>query len=217
MKIFLDTANIDEIRKACSWGIIDGITTNPSLISKENKDFKETVLEICGICKGPISAEVLSLDAEKIIEEARRISKWSDNIVIKVPLIRDGIKAVSVLSKEGIKTNATLVFSTNQAILACKAGATYLSPFVGRVDDIGWNGMELIKEIMTVINNYGYKSQVISASIRHPMHVTESAKAGAHAATIPYKVLEQMFKHPLTDIGVQRFIEDWKKVPAPIS
>lgn len=213
MKIFLDTANIDEIRKACSWGIIDGITTNPSLISKENKDFRETVLEICDICKGPISAEVLSLDVDEIIKEARQISKWSDNIVIKVPLIQDGIKAISVLSKEGIKTNATLVFSTNQAILACKAGATYLSPFVGRVDDIGWNGMELIKEIMTVINNYGYKSQVISASIRHPMHVTESAKAGAHVATIPYKVLEQMFKHPLTDIGVQKFIEDWKKVP----
>lgn len=213
MKIFLDTANIDEIRKACSWGIIDGITTNPSLISKENKDFKETVLEICDICKGPISAEVLSLNAEEIVKEARQISKWSDNIVIKVPLIQDGIKAVSILSKEGIKTNATLVFSTNQAILACKAGATYLSPFVGRVDDIGWNGMELIKEIMTVIDNYGYKSQVISASIRHPMHVTESAKAGCHVATIPFKVLEQMFKHPLTDIGVQRFLEDWKKVP----
>jgi len=213
MKIFLDTANIDEIRKACSWGIIDGITTNPSLISKENKDFKETVLEICGICKGPISAEVLSLDADEIVKEARQISKWSENIVIKVPLIQDGIKAISILSKEGIKTNATLAFSTNQAILACKAGATYLSPFVGRVDDIGWNGIELIKEIMTVINNYGYKSQVISASIRHPMHVTESAKAGAHVATIPYKVLEQMFKHPLTDIGVQKFLEDWKKVP----
>lgn len=216
MKIFLDTANIDEVRKACSWGIIDGVTTNPSLISKENKDFKETVLEICDICKGPISAEVLSLNAEGIVKEARQISKWSDNIVIKVPLIQDGIKAVSILSKEGIKTNATLVFSTNQAILACKAGATYLSPFVGRVDDIGWNGMELIKEIMTVINNYGYKSQVISASIRHPLHVTESAKAGCHVATIPFKVLEQMFKHPLTDIGVQRFLEDWKKVPVKI-
>lgn len=216
MKIFLDTANIDEIRKACSWGIIDGITTNPSLISKENKDFKETVLEICDICKGPISAEVLSLNADEIIKEARQISKWSDNIVIKVPLIQDGIKAVSILSKEGIKTNATLVFSTNQAILACKAGATYISPFVGRVDDIGWDGIGLIKEIMTVINNYGYKSQVISASIRHPMHVTESAKAGCHVATIPYKVLEQMFKHPLTDIGVQRFLEDWKKVPVKI-
>lgn len=213
MKIFLDTANIDEIKKACSWGVIDGVTTNPSLISRENKTFKEIILEICGICPGDISVEVLSLKADEIINEARAVSKWADNIIIKVPLIPEGIKAITVLSREHIKTNATLVFSANQVLLACKAGATYISPFVGRIDDTGASGMELIKEALTIINNYGYKSQIISASIRHPLHVSESAKLGAHVATIPFKIVEQMFKHPLTDIGVQKFLDDWKKVP----
>lgn len=213
MKIFLDTANVDEIKEAASWGVIDGVTTNPSLVSKENRSFKDMILEICGICKGPISVEVLSLKAEEIIPEAEQISKWADNIVIKVPLVPEGIKAISVLSAKGIKTNATLVFSANQALLACKAGAAYLSPFVGRIDDIGWDGIELIREIIPIIDRYGYKSQVISASIRHPLHVVESAKAGSHVATIPFKVLQQMFKHPLTDIGINKFLEDWKKVP----
>ncbi|MFH1454307.1 MAG: fructose-6-phosphate aldolase [Armatimonadota bacterium] len=216
MKIFLDTANIEDIRTACSWGIIDGVTTNPSLVSKEKKDFKEVITEICDICKGPVSAEAVSMDAEGIIKEARQLSKWSENVVVKVPMTKEGIKATSVLSKENIKTNVTLVFSANQALLACKAGATYISPFVGRIDDTGWNGIDLLYEIIPIIDTYGFKTEVISASIRHPQHVVESAKAGAHIATIPYKIVEQMFKHPLTDIGIQKFMEDWKKVPAAL-
>ncbi|ACM60587.1 transaldolase [Caldicellulosiruptor bescii] len=214
MKLFIDTANVNEIREAHSWGIICGVTTNPSLIAKEGRDFKEVVNEICSIVDGPISAEVISLKAEGMIEEARDLAKIHKNIVIKIPMTAEGLKAVSVLSKEGIKTNVTLIFSAAQALLAAKAGATYVSPFVGRLDDIGQNGIELIKEIVQIFKNYpDIKTEIIAASIRHPIHVIEAAKAGAHIATVPFKVLEQMTKHALTDVGIERFLKDWEKVP----
>lgn len=214
MKLFIDTANVNEIREAYSWGIICGVTTNPSLIAKEGRDFKEVVNEICSIVDGPISAEVISLKAEGMIEEARDLAKIHKNIVIKIPMTAEGLKAVSVLSKEGIKTNVTLIFSAAQALLAAKAGATYVSPFVGRLDDIGQNGIELIKEIVQIFKNYSdIKTEIIAASIRHPIHVIEAAKAGAHIATVPFKVLEQMTKHALTDVGIERFLKDWEKVP----
>ncbi|ADQ40976.1 transaldolase [Caldicellulosiruptor acetigenus I77R1B] len=214
MKLFIDTANVNEIREAHSWGIICGVTTNPSLIAKEGRDFKEVVNEICSIVDGPISAEVISLKAEGMIEEARDLAKIHKNIVIKIPMTAEGLKAVSVLSKEGIKTNVTLIFSAAQALLAAKAGATYVSPFVGRLDDIGQNGIELIKEIVQIFKNYSdIKTEIIAASIRHPIHVIEAAKAGAHIATVPFKVLEQMTKHALTDVGIERFLKDWEKVP----
>ncbi|WAM34817.1 fructose-6-phosphate aldolase [Caldicellulosiruptor morganii] len=214
MKLFIDTANINEIKEAYSWGIICGVTTNPSLIAKEGRDFKEVVNEICSIVDGPISAEVISLKAEGMIEEARDLAKIHKNIVIKIPMTAEGLKAVSVLSKEGIKTNVTLVFSAAQALLAAKAGATYVSPFVGRLDDIGQNGIELIKEIVQIFKNYpDIKTEIIAASIRHPIHVIEAAKAGEDIATVPFKVLEQMTKHALTDVGIERFLKDWEKVP----
>ncbi|WAM30484.1 fructose-6-phosphate aldolase [Caldicellulosiruptor naganoensis] len=214
MKLFIDTANINEIKEAYSWGIICGVTTNPSLIAKEGRDFKEVVNEICSIVDGPISAEVISLKAEDMIEEARDLAKIHKNIVIKIPMTAEGLKAVSVLSKEGIKTNVTLIFSAAQALLAAKAGATYVSPFVGRLDDIGQNGIELIKEIVQIFRNYpDIKTEIIAASIRHPIHVIEAAKAGADIATVPFKVLEQMTKHALTDVGIERFLKDWEKVP----
>ncbi|AZT90220.1 fructose-6-phosphate aldolase [Caldicellulosiruptor changbaiensis] len=214
MKLFIDTANINEIKEAYSWGIICGVTTNPSLIAKEGRDFKEVVNEICSIVDGPISAEVISLKAEGMIEEARDLAKIHKNVVIKIPMTAEGLKAVSVLSKEGIKTNVTLIFSAAQALLAAKAGATYVSPFVGRLDDIGQNGIELIKEIVQIFRNYpDIKTEIIAASIRHPIHVIEAAKAGAHIATVPFKVLEQMTKHALTDVGIERFLKDWEKVP----
>ncbi|WPX07639.1 fructose-6-phosphate aldolase [Anaerocellum danielii] len=214
MKLFIDTANINEIKEAYSWGIICGVTTNPSLIAKEGRDFKEVVNEICSIVNGPISAEVISLKAEGMIEEAKDLAKIHKNIVIKIPMTAEGLKAVSVLSKEGIKTNVTLIFSAAQALLAAKAGATYVSPFVGRLDDIGQNGIELIKEIVQIFKNYpDIKTEIIAASIRHPIHVIEAAKAGAHIATVPFKVLEQMTKHALTDVGIERFLKDWEKVP----
>ncbi|ADL42364.1 transaldolase [Caldicellulosiruptor obsidiansis OB47] len=214
MKLFIDTANVNEIREAHSWGIICGVTTNPSLIAKEGRDFKEVVNEICSIVDGPISAEVISLKAEGMIEEAKDLAKIHKNIVIKIPMTAEGLKAVSVLSKEGIKTNVTLIFSAAQALLAAKAGATYVSPFVGRLDDIGQNGIELIKEIVQIFKNYpDIKTEIIAASIRHPIHVIEAAKAGAHIATVPFKVLEQMTKHALTDVGIERFLKDWEKVP----
>ena len=214
MKLFIDTANVNEIREAHSWGIICGVTTNPSLIAKEGRDSKEVVNEICSIVDGPISAEVISLKAEGMIEEARDLAKIHKNIVIKIPMTAEGLKAVSVLSKEGIKTNVTLIFSAAQALLAAKAGATYVSPFVGRLDDIGQNGIELIKEIVQIFKNYpDIKTEIIAASIRHPIHVIEAAKAGAHIATVPFKVLEQMTKHALTDVGIERFLKDWEKVP----
>jgi transaldolase len=214
MKFFIDTANPDEIKGAYEMGVIDGVTTNPTLISKEKKDFESLIEEICKIIKGlPISLEVLSLNSEGMIEEARRLSRMGENIVVKIPMTTEGLKAIKVLVSEGIKTNTTLVFSPTQALLAAKAGTTYVSPFIGRLDDIAQTGMELIEQIVTIFTNYGFESQVIVSSIRHPIHVLEAALIGADVATIPYKVIEQLVKHPLTDIGIERFLADWKKVP----
>ncbi|SKC34692.1 transaldolase [[Eubacterium] yurii] len=210
MKIFLDTANIDEIKEGASWGIVDGVTTNPSLIAKEKRDFKQVVKEICDIVDGPISAEVISEDSEGMISEAKELVKIHKNIVIKIPMTVEGLKAVSKLSKEGIKTNVTLIFSPNQALLAAKAGATYVSPFLGRLDDVGSQGMDLVRTIVEIFLNYDYNTEVIAASIRHPLHVVDAALAGAHIATIPMKVLQQMVKHPLTDKGIESFMNDWK-------
>ena len=212
MKLFLDTANINEIREINELGIIDGVTTNPSLIAKEGRDFKSVVQEIASIVNGPISAEVISTDADGMIKEAKELSKIHPNIVIKIPLIEQGIKATSKLSELGIKTNVTLCFSSMQALLAAKVGATYVSPFIGRLDDISHDGPQLIRDIVTIYENYNYKTEIISASIRHPIHVVEVAKARSHIATIPYKVIKQMFKHPLTDIGVDIFLKDWEKL-----
>ncbi len=213
MKIFLDTANMEQIREASSWGIVDGVTTNPSLIAREGRDFRETIKEICEVVDGPISAEVISLDAEGMIEEARELAKIHRNIVIKIPMTVEGLKAVKKLSSEGIRTNVTLVFSSNQALLAMKAGANYVSPFVGRLDDIGHDGMEIVGEILDMIDNYGFDTEVIVASIRHPRHVLEAALMGAHIATVPFPVLEKLVRHPLTDTGIERFLKDWEKVP----
>ncbi|MEW6620189.1 MAG: fructose-6-phosphate aldolase [bacterium] len=212
MKFFIDTANIDEIRKAASWGIVDGVTTNPSLIAKEGRDFRETILEIAHIVDGPISAEVISENAEGMISEAEQIALWHPNIVIKIPMTPEGMKATKILKMKAIKTNVTLVFSANQALIAAKAGATFVSPFVGRLDDVGQDGMELIGDIVDIYDMYGFTTEVIVASVRHPIHVVMAAKLGAHIATIPFKVLEQLFKHPLTDIGIDRFLSDWKKM-----
>lgn len=209
MKIFLDTANIEEIKEGASWGIVDGVTTNPSLIAREGRDFKEVVKEICEIVDGPISAEVISEDSEGMIAEAKELVKIHKNIVIKIPMTVEGLKAVSVLSKDNIKTNVTLIFSANQALLAAKAGASYVSPFLGRVDDIGSEGMELVRSIVEIFDIYGFDTQVIAASVRHPLHVTDAALAGSHIATIPMKVLQQMVKHPLTDKGIESFMKDW--------
>ncbi|HHL35485.1 MAG TPA: fructose-6-phosphate aldolase [Desulfobulbaceae bacterium] len=211
MKFFIDTANIDEIKKGLELGMVDGVTTNPSLVSKEQRPFSEILQDICAIVDGPISAEVVSLDAEGMVAEARELAKIHDNIVVKVPMIMEGIKAVKRLSAENIKTNVTLVFSSSQALLAAKAGATYVSPFVGRLDDISQNGMDLIGDIMTILRNYGFTTEVIVASVRNPMHVVESALMGADIATIPYKVITQLAKHPLTDIGMEKFLADWEK------
>ena len=214
MKFFIDTANPGEIRKAHEMGVIDGVTTNPSLISKENRDFESLIKEICEIIQGlPISLEALSLNSEGMIGEARKLSKMGENIVVKIPMTVEGLKAIKVLVSEGIKTNTTLVFSPTQALLAAKAGTTYVSPFIGRLDDISQTGMDLIEQIVMIFNNYSFESQVIVSSIRHPIHVLEAALIGADVATIPYKVIEQLVKHPLTDIGIERFLEDWKKVP----
>jgi len=217
MKFFIDTANIDEIREAASWGILDGVTTNPSLVSKEGKaDFSSLLAEICSIVDGPISAEVISVQASEMIDEGRSLSKIHPNVIVKVPLIKEGLKAVKVLSSEGILTNVTLCFSANQALLAAKAGATYISPFVGRLDDVGEDGMNLIREIKTIYDNYGYETQILVASIRHPVHVFQAAKIGAHVATMPFKVMELLAKHPLTDIGLEKFLSDWKKSAKPV-
>jgi len=213
MKIFVDTANLDEIKQAIALGICDGVTTNPTLVAKEGKDFKEQILEICKIVSGPVSAEVVCLDLEGMLKEARIISSWAKNLVIKIPLTEEGIKAVNILSREGIKTNVTLVFSVNQALLAAKAGGTYVSPFVGRLDDIGEEGMNLIKDILTVYKNYHFTTQLIVASVRHPIHIVQAALLGADIATVPFSVIRQMFKHPLTDIGIKKFLDDWQKLP----
>jgi len=213
MRIFLDTANIDEIRQAAKLGVLSGVTTNPSLVAKEKRqDMKAVIQEIASIVDGPISAEVLSLEPEAMIQEAREVSSWSPNVAVKIPISASGLEAISVLSKEGIKTNLTLCFSLNQALLGAIAGATYVSPFVGRLDDIGHDGMQLVSEIVKVFDLYELPSQVIAASIRHPLHVIVAAQAGAHIATMPYTVLMQMIKHPLTDIGISRFAEDWRSI-----
>ena len=213
MKIFIDTANVNEIKEAESWGILSGVTTNPSLIAKEGRDFVEVVKEITSIVDGPISAEVISLEHEGMVKEARELVKIHKNIGIKLPKTIEGLKAVKILSAEGTKTNVTLVFSAAQALLAAKAGATYVSPFVGRLDDFGMEGINLIEEIVAIFNNYDIATEIISASIRTPIHAINSALAGAHIATIPFKVLQQMTKHPQTELGIEKFLEDWKTVP----
>lgn len=217
MQLFLDTANIQEIKEAASWGVISGVTTNPSLIAKEKRDFRTVVKEISEIVPGPISAEVLSEKAEDMIPEARDLAKIAPNIVVKIPMTKEGLKAVKVLSEEGVKTNVTLVFSASQGLLACLAGATYVSPFVGRLDDVSNEGMEVVADLVMLIENYGLETKVIAASIRHPMHVVEAARASAHIATVPFKVLEQMLHHPLTGLGLRRFQEDWARVRAEVS
>lgn len=210
MKFFIDTANIDEIREAEALGILDGVTTNPSLVAKEGKEFIPLLKEIVEIVDGPISAEVVSTDYEGIVKEAEELVKIHKNIVIKVPLIKDGLKAVKTLSGKGIKTNVTLCFSPSQALLAAKAGATYISPFVGRLDDISHDGMELIAQIVEIYDNYNYQTEVLVASIRHPLHLVDAARMGADVATMPLAVIDKLFKHPLTDIGLEKFLSDWK-------
>ncbi|MFZ3059389.1 MAG: fructose-6-phosphate aldolase [Candidatus Methanoperedens sp.] len=213
MKIFIDSANLDEIKKANEWGVIDGVTTNPSLVAKENGDFEEIVREIIGIVDGPISVEVISTDAEGMVKEAVEMSKWSQNIVVKIPMIPEGLKAVKILNTRNIKTNVTLVFSVNQALLAAKSGATYVSPFIGRLDDIGHDGMQIVRDMVDIFDIYNFKTEIIVASVRHSLHVIEAAKAGAHVATVPFNVIEKMFDHPLTDVGLKKFLNDWNKVP----
>ena len=212
MKFFLDTANLDELKKAASWGIVDGVTTNPSLIAKEGRPIEDQVRMICDIVDGDVSAEVVSTEARTMIEEGRKLVKIHKNIVVKCPLTRDGIMATSALSKDGIRVNVTLCFSAAQALLAAKAGAYIISPFVGRLDDIGAVGMDLIRQITQIYKNYGYKTQVLAASLRSPTHVIDSALAGAHIGTMPFKVLDMLFNHPLTDKGLEQFLKDWGKV-----
>jgi transaldolase len=212
MKLFVDTGMVEEVRKAAEWGILDGVTTNPSLIAQAGRGFKETVLEICSILpNGSISAEVVGTTVEDILREGREIASWSPNIVVKVPMTPAGIAATRQLTREGIRVNMTLVFSPTQALLAAKAGASYISVFVGRMDDVSSEGMRTIEDAVQIVENYGFDSEVLVASIRHPMHVVEAARLGAHIATMPFKVMEQLFQHPLTDIGLQRFLDDWRK------
>ncbi|MEX1140370.1 MAG: fructose-6-phosphate aldolase [Bacteroidota bacterium] len=211
MKFFIDTASIAEIKEAASLGILDGVTTNPSLVAKEGKDFRKLLEEICAIVDGDISAEVVSTDCDAMLKEGRELAKIHKNIVVKVPLIREGLKAVKILKAEGIRTNVTLCFSPNQALMAAKAGAYIISPFIGRLDDISFDGMDLIKQIVTIYRNYGFKTQVLVASVRHPVHVVEAAMIGAEICTMPFKVIDQLIRHPLTDIGLERFLADWKK------
>jgi len=212
MKLFVDTGRVEEVRKAAEWGIVDGVTTNPSLIAQAGRGFKETVLELCSILPhGSISAEVVGTTVEDILREAREIASWAPNIVVKVPMTPAGVAATRQLTREGIRVNMTLVFSPTQALLAAKAGATYISVFVGRVDDVSSEGMRTIEDAVQMVENYGFDSEVLVASIRHPMHVVEAARLGAHIATMPFKVMEQLFQHPLTDIGLQRFLDDWRK------
>lgn len=213
MKIFLDSADLQEIREAAAWGTIDGITTNPTLIAKSGRDFKSVVMEICSIVDGPISAECVEVEARAMIAEGRAIAKMHRNIVVKVPLTAEGLKCVKVLHQEGIRTNVTLCFSAAQGLLAAKAGATYISPFIGRLDDISFDGMQVIRDLVTIYRNYNLPTQVLAASVRHPRHVVDAALCGSHVATIPFKVLAQLVKHPLTDSGVAQFLADWDKVP----
>ena len=211
MKFFIDTANIDEIKEAHSMGMVDGVTTNPSLIAKEGRDFEEIIKEICEIVNGPISAEVVSTDAQGMIEEARKLSKIHNNIVVKIPMLVDGLKATRILAEEGIKTNVTLVFSPLQALMAAKAGATYVSPFIGRLDDISQEGLLLVEQIVEIYGNYAFDTEIIVASIRNPLHVLESALMGADIATIPFNVLSKLAAHPLTDKGLKAFLDDWNR------
>lgn len=211
MKFFIDTANIKEIKEAVALGLVDGVTTNPSLIARENKPFEELLLEICALVDGPISAEVVSLEADAMVAEGKKLAALHPNIVIKVPMTTEGLKAVRMFCEADIKTNVTLVFSASQALLAAKAGATFVSPFVGRLDDISQTGMDVVSDIMTMYENYGYETEVIVASVRSPMHVVEAGLIGADICTIPFKVIAQMTKHPLTDIGIEQFLADWKK------
>ncbi len=212
MKFFIDTANVEEIREVASWGIIDGVTTNPSLIAKEGRVFKDVIKEITDIVDGPISAEVVSLKADEMVEEALELVPINKNIVIKLPMTKEGLKACKMLTEKGIKTNVTLIFSASQALMAAKAGATYVSPFLGRLDDISSDGLILIEDIVDIFNNYDIQSEVICASVRHPIHLINCAKVGADIATVPYKVFEQMLKHPLTDTGIEKFLSDWESV-----
>ncbi len=216
MKFFIDTANLDEIREAAELGILDGVTTNPSLVAKEKYDisFKELIKEICRIVPGPVSAEVVSTDVEGMMNEAHDLAKIANNVVVKIPLLKDGLKAVKRLRSEGINTNVTLCFSPTQALLAAKAGASFISPFIGRLDDISHEGMELVEEIVTIYKNYSYKTEVLVASVRHPLHVVQAAMLGADIVTMPFKVIDLLVKHPLTDIGLQKFLSDWKKANA---
>lgn len=213
MQIFIDSADIEEIRDAAAMGVIDGVTTNPSLVAKTGRPFKDVLVDICEVVDGPISAEVVATDYDGIVTEARSLAALHENIVVKVPLLAEGLKAVRTLSDEGIRSNVTLCFSPTQALLAAKAGATYISPFVGRVDDISGSGMELVEQLVTVYRNYGFETQVLVASVRHPLHVVQASLIGADVATIPHKVIHQLLKHPLTDIGLERFLADAKNIP----
>ncbi len=213
MKLFIDTADITQIKEAYSWGIVDGVTTNPTHVSKTGRPAREVYQEICQLVPGPISLETIGLDAETIIREARELSKIADNVVIKVPIMREGLKAVKCLSAEGIKTNVTVTFSPLQALLAAKCGATYISPFVGRLDAVGHIGMDLVRQIKTIYDHYGFQTQLLVAAVRHPEHVLEAALAGAPVCTMSFDVMKQLYEHPLTDIGIETFLKDWKKVP----
>jgi transaldolase len=212
MKFFIDTANVKEIREAAGLGVVDGVTTNPSLVAKEGRDFREVIAEICSIVDGPISAEAVSLKAEEMVAEAEGLAKLHRNIVVKLPLTKDGLKATKVLAGRGVRVNMTLVFSPMQALLAAKVGAAYVSPFVGRLDDISHSGMDLVSQIVQIYENYDFATEVIVASVRNPLHVVDAALAGAHIATIPFSVIDQLVKHPLTDIGIEKFLADWKKL-----
>jgi len=212
MKFFLDTANVKQIKEAAGWGILDGVTTNPSLVAKENTKFEDLIKEICGIVLGPVSVESVSTKAEDIIQESRQLAALADNVVVKIPICLEGLKATKVLAQEGIHINTTLIFSSMQALLAAKAGTRYVSPFIGRLDDICHEGMNLVDEIVTIFDNYGMDTEIIVGSIRHPLHVVEAAIIGADIATIPFGVIEKLVKHPLTDIGMEKFLSDWKKV-----
>ncbi len=212
MKFFLDTANLDELKKGASWGILDGVTTNPTLIAQEGRPIEEQVRRITEIVDGDISAEVVATEAPAMIEEGRKLARIHKNIVVKCPLTREGVKATAALGKEGLRVNVTLCFSASQALIAAKAGAYIISPFVGRIDDISWNGMDLVREIVQIYRNYGYPTKILAASMRSPTHVVEAAKAGAHIATMPFKVMDQLFNHPLTDKGLEQFLKDWGKV-----
>ena len=211
MKFFIDTANIEEIKKGVALGMVDGVTTNPSLIAKENRPFEDLLLEICDLVDGPVNGEVISLDAEGMVEEGRKLAAFHQNIVVKIPMTTEGLKAVKILSGENIRTNVTLIFSSMQALMAAKAGAAYVSPFVGRLDDISQVGMDLVSDIMNIYGNYGYETEIIVASIRSPIHVVEAALIGADISTIPFKVIDKLAKHPLTDIGMEKFLADWEK------